>query len=147
MANDLARSREEAVERAGKHSPFLREAAIQRPELVSVFLDKGADAAIALALAEGDGPISVELRRQRLSLALATALGDLAGELALEAVTLALSDFADRAIDAALRAAVAERVPDARRAQVAAVAVRGAQAESGAARRTVLPGASLPHRP
>ena len=37
------------------------------------------------------------------------ALGDLSGELALEQVTEALSDFADGAIDSALRAAVAER--------------------------------------
>jgi glutamate-ammonia-ligase adenylyltransferase len=41
------------------------------------------------------------------------ALGDLAGELTLEQVTAALSDFADRAIDEALTTAIQERVPGA----------------------------------
>jgi glutamate-ammonia-ligase adenylyltransferase len=41
------------------------------------------------------------------------ALGDLAGELPLEQVTRLLSDFADRAIDQAIKAAIRERVPDA----------------------------------
>jgi glutamate-ammonia-ligase adenylyltransferase len=44
---------------------------------------------------------------------LAVALGDLSGELPLERVTKILSDFADRAIDEALSAAILERVPDA----------------------------------
>ena len=53
------------------------------------------------------------MRRQRLGLALAVALGDLAGELTLEQVTRLLSDFADQAIDEAVAAAIAERVPGA----------------------------------
>ena len=44
---------------------------------------------------------------------MAVALGDLSGEFALEQVTQLLSDFADSAIDQAVRAAIAERVPDA----------------------------------
>jgi glutamate-ammonia-ligase adenylyltransferase len=41
------------------------------------------------------------------------ALGDLSGELSLEEVTAALSDFADRALDEAVSAAITERVPGA----------------------------------
>ena len=62
--------------------------------------------------ASGDD-LAASLRRQRQGLALAVALGDLSGELQLEQVTQLLSDFADRAIDQAVRAAIAERVPDA----------------------------------
>src|SRR5919112_3097850 len=49
----------------------------------------------------------------RRALALAVGLGDLAGELPLEQVTRLLSDFADRAIDEAVAAAISERVPGA----------------------------------
>ena len=63
------------------------------------------------------------MRRQRHGLALAVALGDLAGELSLEQVTAHLSDFADHAIDRALRAAMLERVPDAEPVGVAVLAL------------------------
>jgi glutamate-ammonia-ligase adenylyltransferase len=106
-------ARREAAERAKGHSSFLREALLTRPELLESFLDSGASAACDLALSATDADVAVELRRQRLGLALAVALGDLAGDLPLEDVTRFLSDFADRAIDAALREAQRERVPDA----------------------------------
>ena len=54
--------------------------------------------------------MEVELRRARLGLAVAVALGDLAGELGLEEVTRNLSGFADQAIEQALAEAVGERV-------------------------------------
>lgn len=57
--------------------------------------------------------VEVELRRQRLGLALAVALGDLSGDLSFEQATRALSDFADAAIERALSAALSERVPGA----------------------------------
>ncbi len=66
-----------------------------------------------MGLAIGTDDVGAELRRRRTALALAIALGDLAGELDLERVTAALSDFADLAIDRALAAAIAERMPDA----------------------------------
>ena len=53
------------------------------------------------------------LRLERRRLALRVAIGDLAGREDLTAVTLALSDFADRALDIAIRAAIVERTPDA----------------------------------
>lgn len=67
--------------------------------------------------------VGAELRRRRHGLALAVALGDLAGEMRLEDVTALLSDFADSAIDRALAEAVAERMPDADPAGIAAIAV------------------------
>ncbi len=102
-----------AVARAIEFAPFLRDAARLLPELVATFVDDGSNAAIGFALASGEGEIGAVLRRRRRALALAVALGDLAGELPLERVTGALSDFADAAIDAALVQAIAERVPGA----------------------------------
>ncbi|MDP1909235.1 MAG: DUF294 nucleotidyltransferase-like domain-containing protein, partial [Hyphomicrobium sp.] len=107
------RLRSAAIARAEAHAPFLRELLRARPEIAEAFVEKGAAAAADLALAgPGDG-VEQQLRRQRGGLALSVALGDLSGELELEDVTRLLSDFADRAIDEALRAAIAERVLDA----------------------------------
>jgi glutamate-ammonia-ligase adenylyltransferase len=82
------------------------------PQLIDVFASDGSAAAVRLALGAGNPHLETELRRQRLGLAVAVALGDLSGELALEPVTKALSDFADDAIDRALAQAIRERVPD-----------------------------------
>jgi glutamate-ammonia-ligase adenylyltransferase len=101
------------LQRAVDHSPFLRECIAARPELADSFLAAGAMKAVELALQAGAHDLSASLRRRRQGLALAVALGDLAGELALEQVTQLLSDFADRAIDDAVRTAIAERTPDA----------------------------------
>ena len=105
--------RRSALSRAEAHSPFLRDTAEKFPEIAQAFADSGATKAIAKSLSiEADG-VGAELRRQRTALALAVGLGDLADELELEGVTAALSDFADQAIDRALRTAIAERVPGA----------------------------------
>jgi glutamate-ammonia-ligase adenylyltransferase len=101
------------MRRAAEHSPFLRDSLAARPEIADAFRKLGAAAAAELALeASGEG-LAAALRRRRQGLALTVALGDLAGELSLEQVTRLLSDFADSAIDQAVRAAIAERVPDA----------------------------------
>ena len=110
---DSASLREDVLQRARSHSPFLREAAQARMEIADKFLESGATAAAQLAIESEAETLEAELRRKRLGLALAVALGDLAGELPLEGVTGLLSDFADRAIDAAVTAAIQERVPDA----------------------------------
>ncbi len=111
-----ATSREErrvgAIDRATAHSPFLRAAIARWPNVATRFASDGAEVAVATALAASGENIAIALRRQRHGLALAVALGDLAGEFSLEQVTAHLSDFADRAIDAALVASIAERVPD-----------------------------------
>ena len=104
--------RKGAVERARAYSPFLREALESRADIVEAFLERGPVAAADLALASAAEVIDTRLRRQRLGIALAAALGDLAGELSLEQITRLLSDFADRAIDEAVNAAITERVPD-----------------------------------
>lgn len=101
------------MRRAQSHSPFLREESERHPAIVDAFIQDGARTAAAAALAAESGSLDAMLRRQRHGLALAVALGDLAGELTLENVTRLLSDFADQAIDRAIRSAIAERVPDA----------------------------------
>ena len=115
--------RQDAVDRAEQYSPFLREAMKTHTHIVDAFLNEGAIAASQLALTASDGEVEVELRRKRARLALAVALGDLAGELSLEQATRQLSDFADAAIDEALRTAIRERVPGAEPAGFAVIAM------------------------
>ncbi len=112
-AKPPARSRADAIERAKRYSPFLRDALAARRDVGDIFTEQGANAAAAFALVVGADTVEARIRRQRLGLALAAALGDLSGEWSLEDVTRALSDFADQAIDTAVRAAIAERVPEA----------------------------------
>ena len=123
-ATDARAPRESAVRLATAHSPFLREALAARPDIGEAFLDRGGMTAAEFALAgASDLPVDRRLRQRRHALALAVALGDLAGELPLEDVTRLLSDFADRAIDEAVTAAIAERVPDAAPAGFAVIAM------------------------
>jgi glutamate-ammonia-ligase adenylyltransferase len=100
----------EALARAEAEAPFLR-----------VLIQREADLASALAQGDvppiglpewADLPAPVALRRERRRLALSVAIGDLAGALDLTAVTGALTEFADRALDVAIRTAFAERTPD-----------------------------------
>jgi glutamate-ammonia-ligase adenylyltransferase len=114
MSRDSSTSdRTAAMRRAQEHGPFLRDSIAARPEIADAFLKLGANAAADVALQSSADELSSLLRRRRQGLALAIALGDLSGELTLEQVTRFLSDFADSAIDEAVRAAIAERVPDA----------------------------------
>jgi glutamate-ammonia-ligase adenylyltransferase len=83
------------------------------PQIADLFASNGAESAIEFGQNLGGETVEQSLRRQRRALALAVALGDLSGELSLERLTAALSDFADRAIDAALPEAIAERSPGA----------------------------------
>ncbi len=113
MTEDQLPIRLHALARADRHSPFLRESLLALPEIGRVFASAGAAGAVETALSARNERLDAELRLQRRGLALALALGDLAGELSLEDVTAALSDFADQAIDSALREAISERVPGA----------------------------------
>jgi [glutamine synthetase] adenylyltransferase / [glutamine synthetase]-adenylyl-L-tyrosine phosphorylase len=108
-----SRAREEAVRRAERFSPFLREALQALPGIAERFVEAGPEAAFGEARAARGEGADVELRLQRRGVALSVALGDLAGELTLEHATRLLSEFADDAIDRAVRTAIAERVPDA----------------------------------
>jgi [glutamine synthetase] adenylyltransferase / [glutamine synthetase]-adenylyl-L-tyrosine phosphorylase len=120
---DFRSERQNALARAERHSPFLREAAKAYPEIADAFLSSGTAAAAGIALSLSAAEIEAELRRKRHGLALAVALGDLSGELPLQEVTLILSHFADSAIDEAVRTAIVERVPNAKARGFAVIAM------------------------
>ena len=104
-----------ALRRARAHAPFLALALDRRPDLGELLNQGAVEAALALALASGKGvdDVGVALRRERLALSLVVAIADLAGAWDLPQVTGTLSAFADRALDAAIGAAIRRRVPDA----------------------------------
>lgn len=110
----------DAIDRARAHAPFLRVALDQLPDL---------EAALAAgripppADFDPDLPLAAALRRARRREALVVAIADLAGALDLRGVTGRLTDFADRALDAAIYAAIHERTPDAGPAGFAAIAL------------------------
>jgi len=119
----MSADRAGALERAQAHAPFLRSAIETFPAIAASFLEKGGDAAVAEALALKAESIGDRLRRRRHALALAVALGDLSAEQPLEWVTATLSDFADAAMDEAIRAAMIERMPDEEPAGLAILAL------------------------
>ncbi|MES2902744.1 MAG: bifunctional [glutamine synthetase] adenylyltransferase/[glutamine synthetase]-adenylyl-L-tyrosine phosphorylase [Pseudomonadota bacterium] len=106
-------ARQSALARARGHAPFLRDALAAFPAIEAAFATNGTQAAITAALGVDDDDVARMLRMRRRALALAVALGDLSGDLSLEQLTHALSDFADLAIDQALDAAIEERSPGA----------------------------------
>jgi glutamate-ammonia-ligase adenylyltransferase len=115
----------EALDRARAHAPFLRRLALRETGVVAA-LEAG-DLRGALALgdrgADGESGVEAVLRGRRRRMALALAVADLSGSLPMEAVTRRLSDFADAALDEAIRAAIRERVPDAVPQGLAALAL------------------------
>ena len=112
MATLVSSTRAEAIRRAEANAPFLRSAIAAFPKIAANFADEGSDSAVGQALSIWGDSVAEKLRRQRHALALAVALADVSNEKPLEWVTATLSDFADRAMDEALRAAILERVPD-----------------------------------
>lgn len=104
-----------AIERAQAHSPFLALALQRQPDLADRLAQGDGEGALAAARAMGDGSddASVALRRERLALATALAIGDLAGVFPLSRVMGELSALADRALDRAIADAIRRRVPDA----------------------------------
>ncbi|WEK42071.1 MAG: bifunctional [glutamate--ammonia ligase]-adenylyl-L-tyrosine phosphorylase/[glutamate--ammonia-ligase] adenylyltransferase [Candidatus Sphingomonas colombiensis] len=100
-----------AVERARANAPFLSMLLDREPELAATLETGALPLAAAAQLGEGSAAQSLRLARRRL--ALVTAIGDLSGALDLTQVTNALSDFADVALDRAIRAAIEERTPGA----------------------------------
>jgi glutamate-ammonia-ligase adenylyltransferase len=95
------------------------------PDLVALLAGGDGEGAITWAKAQGADieDVGVALRRERLALALALAIGDLAGAFPLMRVIGELSDFADRAMDAAIADAIRRRVPDAEPAGFLALAL------------------------
>ena len=114
-----------ALQRAEEHAPFLARAMARLPDLVSLLAAGDGEAALAWAKRAGeDAPdLGAALRRERLALALALAIGDLAGAFPLARVTGDLSALADRALDAAITHAIRARVPDAQPAGFVALAL------------------------
>jgi [glutamine synthetase] adenylyltransferase / [glutamine synthetase]-adenylyl-L-tyrosine phosphorylase len=99
-----------ALHRARSHAPFLARALERQPELAALLAAGEGEAAMAWARAQGEHPdAEVALRRERLALAAALAVGDLAGAFPLPQVVGELTAFADRALDRAIRTAIAER--------------------------------------
>jgi [glutamine synthetase] adenylyltransferase / [glutamine synthetase]-adenylyl-L-tyrosine phosphorylase len=99
-----------ALHRARNHAPFLARALERQPELAALLAAGDGEAALAWARAQGTEPdAELALRRERLALAAALAVGDLAGAFPLPRVVGELTGFADRALDRAIRTAIAER--------------------------------------
>ncbi|MXO75531.1 bifunctional [glutamine synthetase] adenylyltransferase/[glutamine synthetase]-adenylyl-L-tyrosine phosphorylase [Altererythrobacter aerius] len=114
-----------AIERARRHAPFLARALDRQPDLAALLETGDGEAALRWVAdaGSGAGEVGSTLRRQRLALATTLALGDLAGAFPLARVVAELSAFADRAMDAAIGAAIRRRVPDARPAGMIALAL------------------------
>ena len=84
------------------------------PDLTALLAAGEFEAALAWAKAAGGDceDVAIALRRERLALALALGIGDLAGAFLLTRVTGELSAFADRAMDSAIADAIRSRTPD-----------------------------------
>ena len=120
---DAAKDLTNAVARARAHAPFLAQLLGRESDLTAGFARGELPDFASLWTTESDAPTGTALRRARRRLALAVAIGDLAGRIDLTAVTGALTDFADYALDTAIRAAIAERTPGAPPIGFAAIAL------------------------
>jgi glutamate-ammonia-ligase adenylyltransferase len=110
MGEDRTPDWNSALHRARTHAPFLARALERQPELTALLAAGNGAAALAWARAQGEEPdTELALRRERLALAAALAVGDLAGAFPLAQVVGELTAFADRALDRAIRTAIAER--------------------------------------
>ena len=114
-----------AIARARAHAPFLARGLDRLPALEALLAEGRGEEALAFARAAGaDAPdTGAALRREKLALAVALGIGDLAGAFPLTRVVGELSDFADRALDTAIAAAIRARVPDAEPAGFIALAL------------------------
>lgn len=101
----------DAVRRARAEAPFLALLLDREPALAAQFEAGELPPLDPSPIDDSDLPIMRRLRLERRRLALCVAIGDLAGAHGLTEVTGALSDFADRALDSAITAAIAERTP------------------------------------
>ena len=102
------------LDRAVAHSPFLERLSRRFADAVDSFLAGNASTRLKTLIEakwDGDEDIMPFLRHQRDEVAILTALLDLSGEASLTDTIMSLSQFADRAIEDAIRAAFDERVP------------------------------------
>jgi glutamate-ammonia-ligase adenylyltransferase len=110
-----------AAARARAHSPFL--ARLLEQEAGVVDGDWLADPIAHARVADSEMGVARRLRIERRRVALLVALGDLSGAYDLRRVTRLLSDFADYALDVAIRAAIEERTPGAQPQGFVAIAL------------------------
>ncbi len=103
-----------ALDRARAHAPFLSRALEKREDLAAMLEQGRGEDALLAAKRSRAGDVAAALRSERLGLALVLAAGDLAGAFDLGKVMRELSTFADRALHAAIAAAIVRRVEDAR---------------------------------
>jgi glutamate-ammonia-ligase adenylyltransferase len=103
----------DAIRRARAHSPFLAMQLDLLPQVAEKLAHEGLAAALAAAAPAADAEVMASVRRERSGHALALGIADLAGAIILDELVAALSDLADRLIERALAAAVAERTPGA----------------------------------
>lgn len=100
-----------ALDRAERYSPFLAQLIARERALVAKLAEGALPSPAVLRNTDDSLPFATRLRIERRRQALSVAIGDLAGVLNLSAVTRQLTDFADYALDAAIRAALIERAP------------------------------------
>ncbi|MDJ0641401.1 MAG: bifunctional [glutamate--ammonia ligase]-adenylyl-L-tyrosine phosphorylase/[glutamate--ammonia-ligase] adenylyltransferase [Erythrobacter sp.] len=110
MADSKVADWEDALERARTHAPFLARSLDRQPELAELLKHGDEEGAFAWIRASSAGcNVDEALRRERLALATAVAIGDMAGAFSLDRVVRELTGFADRALDCAIRTAISER--------------------------------------
>jgi glutamate-ammonia-ligase adenylyltransferase len=99
-----------ALERARLYAPFLRRSLDRLPDLEALLAKGEGEAALRWAQDHGaHEDTDIALRRERLALASALAIGDLAGAFPLARIVSELTGFADRALDTSIRTAIRER--------------------------------------
>lgn len=121
--DNISAALNDALARATRYSPFLAHLIEREGELVDRLAQAIGDPFAAVRIDDPDMPVARRLRIERRRLALVVAAGDLAGLLDFRTTTRALSDFADYALDSAVRAAVLERVPGVDPRGLAAIAL------------------------
>ena len=115
MSDATLKDWQSALQRARDEAPFLARALSRQPQLADLLERGEGEAALEWVQGAGGGcdEVGAALRRERLALATALAIGDLAGAFSLSRVMAELSNFADHALDTAIKEAIARRMPDA----------------------------------
>ncbi len=116
-------SLDEVIDRARRHSQFLRRLIEQHPVIPDRLRTDTISDVLGYALAVEESSVTKRLRVQRSRVFLGIALADLSGVWALEQVVAALSDFADYALDEAIGEAIGAHVPGAEAQGFAAIAL------------------------
>ncbi|UZK67910.1 bifunctional [glutamine synthetase] adenylyltransferase/[glutamine synthetase]-adenylyl-L-tyrosine phosphorylase [Sphingomonas sp. M1-B02] len=114
---------DDAISRIRAHSDFLSNLLDREAALVAELESALEDPLAAARAVDGEMNEARRLRLERRRLALLVAIGDLSGRFDLTRVTHLLSDFADDALDRAIRTAILERSPDAEPRGFAAIAL------------------------